>query len=172
MNAAIRSGRPGDAAAVAACIDQVARERRYLAVVEGFTAEETERFLARLVDAGGVHLVAEWNDEIVATCDIAPIAMEGMRHVGRLGIAVLATWRGRGIGRRLLREAVDRAFASGLARVELEVFASNTAAIRLYESEGFRLEGRRRCARRLDGVEDDLLIYGLLADEPRPPASS
>lgn len=162
----IRPGTPADAPGVAACVDRVARERRYLAIVEGFAIDETARFIARLLAAGGVHRVAEADDgEIVGACDIVPLATEGMRHVGRLGIAILPGFRRRGLGRRLLCEAVDGAFAAGLGRVELEVFASNREAIRLYESAGFRREGCRRAARRLDGREDDLLLYGVLAGE-------
>ena len=46
-------------------------------------------------------------------------------------------------------------------RIELEVFASNERAVRLYQSEGFMLEGRKRRARILDGTEDDILIMAL-----------
>jgi RimJ/RimL family protein N-acetyltransferase len=49
------------------------------------------------------------------------------------------------------------------------VFASNVAAVRLYEKEGFRHEGQRRRGRILDGVEDDILVMGLLRQE-WPPA--
>jgi RimJ/RimL family protein N-acetyltransferase len=88
-----------------------------------------------------------------------------MRHVGRLGMGLLPAYRGQGLGRRLLREVVRRVFASGLLRIELEVFASNLAAIRLYEQEGFVTEGRKRRARILDGVEDDVLVMGLIRQE-------
>lgn len=43
-------------------------------------------------------------------------------------------------------------------RVELEVFASNTAAIALYEKLGFVVEGRKSRARKVDGAYDDDLI--------------
>jgi len=70
-----------------------------------------------------------------------------MRHVGRLGMGILPAYRGQGLGRRLLREVLSRMFARGLLRVELEVFASNLPAIKLYEREGFVTEGRKRRAR-------------------------
>ncbi|MCZ7597881.1 MAG: GNAT family N-acetyltransferase [Gammaproteobacteria bacterium] len=162
----IRPGPPPTRRGVAACVDRVARERRYLAIVEGFAIDETARFIARLLAAGGVH---RWPKPTTARSSApatsCPSPPRGMRHVGRLGIAVLPGFRRRGLGRRLLCEAVDGAFAAGLGRVELEVFASNREAIRLYESAGFRREGCRRAARRLDGREDDLLLYGVLAGE-------
>ena len=69
------------------------------------------------------------------------------------------------VDRRLVREALSQVFAKSLNRVELEVFASNAIAIGLYEREGFVIEGRKRGARFLDGVEDDILIMGCLRDE-------
>lgn len=49
-----------------------------------------------------------------------------------------------------------------LARIELEVFASNVAAIALYERLGFVHEGRKRSARILDGRIEDMLCMALV----------
>lgn len=54
-------------------------------------------------------------------------------------------------------------------RVELEVYASNTPAIALYEKAGFAHEGRRRRALLRDGVHDDIVMMGLLLSEAQPP---
>jgi len=59
--------------------------------------------------------------------------------------------------RARLRAALNHAGNIGLERVELEVFASNHAAIRLYENLGFEVEGTLRRACKLDGNYDDLL---------------
>lgn len=60
--------------------------------------------------------------------------------VPELSLAVAADWRGRGLGRVLLRAVVDRARAEGLARVSLSVERANHAA-RLYAAEGFVVVG-------------------------------
>jgi RimJ/RimL family protein N-acetyltransferase len=52
---------------------------------------------------------------------------------------------------------------AGIERIELEVLASNTAAIRLYEKVGFVHEGVKRRARHLDGAWDDNVMMALLA---------
>lgn len=96
---------------------------------------------------------------------VTPLPFEGMRHVGRLGMGLLPSFRGQGLGRRLLREVLRQVFAKTLLRVELEVFASNKIAVGLYEREGFVIEGRKRSARFLDGAEDDILLMGCLRDE-------
>ena len=161
----LRPSTPDDAVEVSACVDAVARERRYLGYVCGFTADETRSFLASLAEMRGVQIIALDESMVIGWCDVTVMPFEGMRHVARLGMGLLPAYRGQGLGMRLLREVLSRAFAGGLLRIELEVFASNLAAIRLYEQEGFVTEGRKRCARILDGVEDDIVVMGLLRQE-------
>ena len=166
-----RSSTPEDADAISACVDAVSRERRYLGNTSGFSAEQTRAFIASLADSSGIQIVVVADhqggvpNEIVGWCDVTPIPFEGMRHVGRLGMGLLPSFRGQGLGRRLVREALSQVFAKPLKRVELEVFASNKIAVGLYEREGFVIEGRKRCARFLDGAEDDILIMGCLREE-------
>ncbi|RMH55806.1 MAG: ribosomal-protein-alanine N-acetyltransferase [Candidatus Hydrogenedentota bacterium] len=59
-------------------------------------------------------------------------------------IAVLPRYRRRGIGRRLLQEAMERARVLGARNVLLEVRRSNAAAARFYERLGFREVGVRK----------------------------
>ncbi len=61
-----------------------------------------------------------------------------------LNVCVHEAYRGRGVGRVLLRHLLERALASGALDAFLEVRPSNTAAIRLYQSLGFEAVGVRR----------------------------
>ena len=72
-----------------------------------------------------------------ALCNVFPVEAE------LESLAVSPTLQGRGIGRHLL-EATS-AWAAGLhfEKLRLEVRASNSRAIHLYESSGFRAIGRR-----------------------------
>jgi RimJ/RimL family protein N-acetyltransferase len=160
-----RPSTPDDAEEVSICVDAVARERRFLGNVAGFTADETRSFLTSLAEKGGVQIIALDESVVIGWCDVTVVPFEGMRHVGRLGMGILPAYRRQGLGRRLLREVLSRVFAGGFLRVELEVFASNQAAIKLYEREGFVTEGRKRLARILGGVEDDILVMGILWKE-------
>ncbi|KAF4410138.1 MULTISPECIES: GNAT family N-acetyltransferase [Streptomyces] len=56
--------------------------------------------------------------------------------VPELSIGVAAPWRGRGVGRALLRAAVRRAGEAGFGRISLSVERANGAA-RWYAHEGF-----------------------------------
>jgi ribosomal protein S18 acetylase RimI-like enzyme len=155
----IRETLPEDAREVSVLIDAVARERRFLAATAGFSEEATASFIASVKAAKGVHLVALVDDAVVGWCDITPASFEGMTHVGRLGMGVKADCRGQGIGNGLLKAALNRALKQGLKRVELEVFRSNDAAVRLYEAHGFLREGVKVGARKLDGRTEDLLLF-------------
>ncbi|MFS8741644.1 ribosomal protein S18-alanine N-acetyltransferase [Synechococcus sp. WC10meta] len=61
-----------------------------------------------------------------------------------ISLAVDPAHRRRGLGRRILEELLSQARAAGCRWATLEVRASNQAAIRLYESAGFQLLGRRK----------------------------
>jgi ribosomal-protein-alanine N-acetyltransferase len=60
-----------------------------------------------------------------------------------LTVAVAAGFRGRNIGRDLLRRHLGRLAALGTRTVFLEVDEGNTAAVRLYRRAGFVEVGRR-----------------------------
>jgi ribosomal protein S18 acetylase RimI-like enzyme len=109
-----------------------------------------------------IQFVAVAGDEVVGWCDVTPNQREGFRHSGVLGMGLLAGYRGRGLGRELLRETIEAALAAGLTRLELEVFATNEPAVALYEKTGFTHEGRKRAARVLDDRVEDILCMALV----------
>jgi [ribosomal protein S18]-alanine N-acetyltransferase len=59
-------------------------------------------------------------------------------------VAVLPGERGRGLGRRLVEGAMQKARQRGARKMFLEVRDGNSAALRLYESLGFSIAGRRQ----------------------------
>lgn len=158
----IRPTESDDAAQVADCIDSVARERRFLGNTKGFSTEQTCEYIQCVKNIGGVHLVVIDGDTIVGWCDIMPHAYEGLTHGGRLGMGLLPRYRRQGWGTKLASEALQIAFRTRCERIELEVFASNIGAVKLYQNIGFREEGCKRDARKLDGQYDDIIMFGLL----------
>jgi RimJ/RimL family protein N-acetyltransferase len=145
-----------------ACVDAVARERRYLGFTEGPPLPVSQEFVRNVLAGGGVHIVAiDSAGKVVGWCDIVRDSREGFRHGGQLGIGLLPEFRGRGLGRTLARTALDAGWERGLERVALLVFASNERAISLYQRLGFAHEGVRRRARKLDGVYDDEMLMAV-----------
>ena len=146
------------------CVDTVARERRWLGFVEGPPLVQTRAFVGMILGGAGVQFVALNDaDEVVGWCDILRLDQESFRHGWRLGMGLLPAVRGQGVGRRLAEAAIAAAKERGAERIELEVFASNKAAIALYERLGFVREGVKRRARKLDGEYDDIVQMALLS---------
>lgn len=64
--------------------------------------------------------------------------VRGRRRTGMIqNLAVVAEYRGLGVGKALLRAALCGFRAAGLAAAQLEVCARNELAVRLYQSAGF-----------------------------------
>jgi ribosomal protein S18 acetylase RimI-like enzyme len=149
-----------------AVLDRVARQRKYLALVEAPPLEAVRELVLRHIGQAAPHVVAIDGGAVVGWCDIVPDLRESSRHCGRLAMGVDPDYRGRGIGRRLLRAALAAARARGLERIELNVVDTNEIAIRLYKRFGFEEEGLLRNARKLDGQYDNKLTMGLLLNGP------
>lgn len=161
----LRRDTPEDFDGFMRCLDAVARERRWLALVEAPPLDVARAFTDEARALGMVRIVAVVGAEIVGFCDVIPLPHPGHGHTGRLGMGLLPAYRGRGLGARLLDETLRGAFDAGLTRIELEVYESNRAAIALYERRGFVHEGRKRRGHELDGRIEDILCMALLRDE-------
>jgi len=73
---------------------------------------------------------------------------------------------GQGLGTDAVHTVIDASFGGwNLQRVWLRSEAWNVRAHRLYERCGFRTEGTLRQAAFLDGRYEDVLLFGLLAEE-------
>lgn len=72
--------------------------------------------------------------------------------------------RGQGVGRALLHAFIEAADSAGIWTIQSSIFPENTASLRLHESAGFRVVGRReRIARSRVGAHagewrDTLLV--------------
>jgi predicted GNAT family N-acyltransferase len=100
---------------------------------------------AVFIDEQGVPEAMEWEaldaecDWFLAAADSGAVAVARLTPAGRIGrMAVLAPWRGLGIGSALLALALQRAVERGLARVELH---AQSHALGFYARFGFTAEG-------------------------------
>ena len=85
-------------------------------------------------DGEALHLIAFADGTPVGTARI--LVQDGLGKIGR--VAVLASHRGTGLGKALIRAALDQIKAEGLGRAKL---GAQTHAIGFYESLGFVAEG-------------------------------
>ena len=143
-------------------LDFVARERRYLALLEAPGIEQFRPFVEDVIRQGHAQFAASSDGEVVGWCDVLPRGRPIYAHVGVLGMGLLPPFRGQGIGRRLIEKALDAARSLGLSRIELTVRQDNLSAIALYEKTGFVAEGVQRNAIKLDGQHANLVMMALL----------
>jgi RimJ/RimL family protein N-acetyltransferase len=75
-----------------------------------------------------------------------------------LGLAIAREARSRGLGRAMVRTALDWADSSGITQIELTVLPDNAIALALYASAGFiQTEYRPRALPRRNGEVLDLI---------------
>jgi len=149
-------------------LDLVARERRYLAMLEAPPIEEFREFVQNIIRRRYPQFVALSVGEVVGWCDVLPKTWPIYAHTGVLGVALLPALRGQGVGPRLIARALEAARAFGLSRVELTVRENNRNAIALYEKFGFVTEGVKRNALKIDGQYENQVLMALLCEEARP----
>jgi RimJ/RimL family protein N-acetyltransferase len=88
-------------------------------------------------------LVAEIGGQIAGLLFFIPNSKRKNAHTGEFGVSVHPDFQGIGIGRVLVETLIDWAKRNAtIEKVYLNVFATNTDAIRLYQNLGFVQEGR------------------------------
>ena len=117
----------------------------------------------QVVDPNAHVLLACAGDEVIGHLGLYAASHPRRRHVGDIGMGVRDDWQGRGVGTALLGAAIDLADRwLQLRRLELEVYADNTAGIALYARHGFIEEGRHRDFAFRDGAFVDALSLARL----------
>jgi ribosomal protein S18 acetylase RimI-like enzyme len=108
------------------------------------------------------HLVAELDGVLVGYIRLGfPTPLACNAHVRQIqGLAVAEEARGAGVGRALLRAVQEEARKLGARRITLRVLGHNTPARKLYESEGFVVEGVLPEEFLLDGEYVDDVFMG------------
>ena len=85
-------------------------------------------------------IVADADGEVVATCQLTftpSLSRGGVERMTIEAVRVAGTLRGQGIGREMIRWALDRARQRGCRLVQLATDKRRTDAHRFYESLGF-----------------------------------
>jgi phosphinothricin acetyltransferase len=156
---AIRDAGAADAAAICLIYNQGIADRVATLETELRTPEERRQWLAArgprhpvLVAEDGTGAVVGWGSLNVYN------PREAYRHVADFSVYVERAWRGRGVGRRLLAELIERARTIGYHKMMLSAFPTNTSGVALYERMGFVKVGVLHEMGQLDGRWVDTLI--------------
>jgi RimJ/RimL family protein N-acetyltransferase len=165
----IRGLEPADVGDAVRMFDDVAEESLWVGTEGGFDIAEREARIAESLANPMKHrsVIAQDQDSgAIVGMASAALAAYG---VADIGMSVIRSWRGRGLGGRLLDAILDEVRDLGAHKVSLQVFPHNARAIGLYRTRGFGAEGRLvRHYRRRNGEVWDAIIMGLELDPTAP----
>jgi RimJ/RimL family protein N-acetyltransferase len=160
----IRRVRTSDAAA----IREVYRAAAEQGTLARMPDEVDDAYVAEFMHAAqnGLEVVAEVDGKLIGELHASRLPPRQFSHgLGELTIAVHPAHQGQGVGRKLFEEffRIVREEMPDIHRVELFAWDQNRGAIGLYESLGFKFEGKLPRRVRTDSGEwRDDVVYGWL----------
>ena len=126
-----------------------------------YTEEGERDFIKQYEDAPNMLMLNAYvNGTFAGNASFAPVSGAGrMAHRASLGIGLLAAYCGGGIGELMMNILLEKAAECGYEIMELDVFAKNERALRLYRKLGFVERGRLvNAVKYKDGSYDDEII--------------
>ena len=166
----LREAEEQDAVALVDFLNQVGQETDFMTIDEAgilMTADQMADFIhAQAASANQFYLVAFLDEEVAGVLSITADYRERVAHIGDLFVVVKKSYWNHGLGRIMLEEAIAWARESGLIRrLQLTVQVRNKAAVHLYQSLGFSIEGKQERGAKLDdGTFVPIYGMGLLID--------
>ncbi|MGV8977287.1 MAG: GNAT family N-acetyltransferase [Cellulomonas sp.] len=143
--------------------------KRLTGTTVSFTRAEVDAWCAGVSARDGrvdLAVTANGSDEYLG--EIVLHEVDDVVSSASIRLVMRPAYRGRGYGTEAISLVLGLAFdGMGLHRVGLDVLSINTRARALYESIGFRVEGRLRDAARDGERWCDVVAMGLLEDEFR-----
>lgn len=142
----LRNPQVSDAKTMVEYMKQMLSETHYLLREpnEFLSIVEEKVYLQKLEDnPKSIFICAFDQNNMIGSVNIVSSSnRKKIAHRCSLGISVLKEYWSYGIGSKLLEEALTQANKEGYKQVELEVYADNLRAIKLYEKYGFKQYGR------------------------------
>jgi len=143
----LRIARQADARATIKLVGAVASEHVFYLVDRVDFKLKEERAWLRKHRGGreGIMILAQDGaGRLVGNCSSTREKYPKARHMAHLGVGLRKEYRGVGLGRQLMLEAIAWARRAGIKKLTLQVFATNKRAIRLYRKFGFQYDGVNR----------------------------
>ncbi|WLR51821.1 GNAT family N-acetyltransferase [Bacillus tianshenii] len=143
----IRPANEKDSSAIAKLKNHLFETTPYFFSSPGEYSTSTEDEMDELnevMGSGGIIFVVEIDSQIVGYLRCSRSPLQKLRHICSLFLGLHEQSRGHGIGKELIKAAIDWAKTNGIEKIFLGVLSTNTSAINLYQSFGFEEEGRQR----------------------------
>lgn len=166
MNITIEKAIPEDAQAIIEYLKIIGGETDNLTFgPEGLpisVEDEIKYIEAHRNSTSSVMYIAKKDGKIVGDASFDGMLSARMKHRGELGISVIKSEWGKGIGSMLMEKVID--FAKNEAHgeiISLEVRSDNTRAIKLYERYGFKKIGHFEGFFKMNGEYIDFDLMNL-----------
>jgi L-amino acid N-acyltransferase YncA/DNA-binding transcriptional ArsR family regulator len=115
--------------------------------------------------------IAELDGEVVGWTALSPVSTRDCyAGVAESAIYVADGYRGRGIGKALIRQQVIAADQAGLWTLQTAIFTANRASIALHHAAGYRTVGIRERIAQLNGTWHDTVLIERRTDTVTSPA--
>ena len=132
-NVIIRPLLPGDEGTLKNFNSSLSEQSRGRFLPHAYDDATLKRMIARATQGIDRAFVAMAGDCPVGYCFLWDIA----DSVPVLGIGLIDTWQGRGLGRRLMARLIEEAKSAGCTGIELTTVPENERAFALYQKVGF-----------------------------------
>jgi L-amino acid N-acyltransferase YncA len=114
----------------------------------------------------GHRLVALQEGEVVGWAALAPVSGRCVyAGVTEDSVSVADSAQGRGVGRRLLEELIERSEQAGIWTIRAGIFPENEASIELHRRCGFRVVGVHERLGKHHGVWRDVVLMERRSEE-------
>ncbi|MBD7967394.1 GNAT family N-acetyltransferase [Paenibacillus gallinarum] len=151
----IRMITPQDAGALLRLNNQLDDETKFMLFEPGerkTTVEMQGKAISSMLGSGhSTIIVAEQNGTLVGQITIVGSSLARKKHSAYIVIGIKQEYTGEGLGSKLFSAMENWCKEKGVHRLELTVMKHNTAALRLYEKSGFRIEGSKMHSLFIDG---------------------
>lgn len=117
-----------------------------------------------LAHSKDMFFVSEINGQIVGFARCISRKLNRFSHQSDFGICILKQFCGYGIGKALLKKIIELAEEIGIEKILLSVIETNSNAINLYQSFGFKQEGILLKDRKIDGKYYNTIIMGRIKE--------
>jgi RimJ/RimL family protein N-acetyltransferase len=109
------------------------------------TREEEAEWLAQTLAAVEreevINVVADVDGKVIANGEVTRGRYKDTRRHGHLGLSMISSYKGQGIGHRMIETLVGESRKAGLRTLDAEFLADNETARRAYEKGGFKQAG-------------------------------
>lgn len=158
----IRLAEPSDLPAIVAIYNSTIASRQVTADLEPVTVESRQDWFDAHKPSKHPIWVIEREHDLAGWASLSAFyGRPAYACTAEFSVYVAASYRGAGIGRRLLRHALDQCPTLGIDHVLGFVFAHNEPSLALLRRFGFTQWGYYPGVAELDGIRRDLITMGL-----------